>query len=148
MRVTYASGVYLIAIAAVGVFWAQTANLMYPADVFPRMILAVIGLTAVIALVREIREPTETKVLNRGFIFALCVSASVAVYIAAVPTIGFYTASAVYLALLYPITMRIKDGQTLTLRSVGAAILTTAGVVTALYVVFSAMLKVNVPTLL
>lgn len=147
MRMTYASGIYLIALTAVGVFWTQTNGLIYPAGVFPRIVLIVIAFTAAIALIREIRVPTVIRIMDRGFIFAICVSLSVAVYIAAVPKVGYYTASAVYLVLLYPVTMRVKDGRALTMRSLAAAFLTTAGVVASLYVVFSAMLKVNVPTL-
>ncbi len=146
MTIRYAPTLYLLLIAVAALFWTQLDGLLYPADVFPRVVLVLVAGSAMVALIQEFRAPGPS-VGDRRFLFACAVAASAAAYIWLITFIGYYLASTLYLMVLYPLVNIVKDGSPLTMRLLGTAGLATLVVISALYVVFTVLLKINVPML-
>lgn len=148
MAVRFGPIVYLSLIVLAVIFWTQLDGLVYPAGVFPRIILVVLAVCSAISLIREIVVPEQRSVINRRVIFAFAVAASTVVYIYAITIIGFYLSSTIYLLLLYPLVNITKDGADFSWRIFIGTISTTTIVISALYIVFTVLLRINVPMLL
>jgi hypothetical protein len=146
MTIRFAPTLYLLIIAVAALFWTRLDGLLYPADVFPRVVLVLVAGSAIVALIQEFIAPGPS-VADRRFLFACAVAASAAAYIWLITFIGYYLASTLYLMVLYPLVNVAKDGSPLTMRLLTTAGLATLVVISALYVVFTVLLKINVPML-
>lgn len=139
---------YLSLILLAVIFWTQLDGLLYPAGVFPRIILVVLAACSAIALIREIGTPEQHPAVNRRTVFAFAIAASTVAYIYAITVIGFYPSSTLYLLILYPLVNIAKDGARLSRYLLAGTVSATAIVIGALYVVFTVLLRINVPMLL
>ncbi|WP_436644423.1 tripartite tricarboxylate transporter TctB family protein [Microbaculum sp. FT89] len=148
MAVRFGLVVYLTLILIAVIFWTQLDGLLYPAGVFPRFILVVLAACSVISLIREVAAPKQQPAINKRVIFAFAIAGSTVVYIYAITIIGFYLSSTIYLLLLYPLVNIIKDGAGFSRRLFIGTISTTAIVISGLYIVFTLLLRINVPVLL
>lgn len=147
MTIRFAPVLFVVLIATAVVFWTQLDGLLYPAGVFPRFVLVILAGSAAISLVREFTGAATAPVAGGRFLFACGIAVSAVAYIAVIGVLGFYVASAAYLMILYPLVNRVKDGRPLSLRLILNALAATVLVVGALYVVFTVLLRINVPML-
>lgn len=87
-------------IVITGLFWAESHNIAAAeAQMFPRMILIIMGILALLLAARSWRlDPARRAdaIISAPGPFVLFVLGSVA-YVASVSTLGFFTASAVYM---------------------------------------------------
>lgn len=148
MKLRLAPPIYLLLIVTAVAFWSQLDGLIYPADVFPRVILVLVAVTAAIALIQDMTAGGSEEAMDRRFLFALSVAVASGGYIWLITVIGYYIASALFLIIFYPLVNFAKDGVRPTPRLFVNASIATCFVIGAIYVVFSLLLKINVPTLL
>lgn len=126
-------------LAAAGGFWYDSANIAAAeAKMFPRLILGVMGLLAVLLFARSFRLPefqrAEPIIADRKR-FALFVGA-MCIYAVAVPEIGFFTASVIYV----PIAAYLTG-----LRRVWVNIVVTAVFLVATYLIFVTLFSRPLP---
>lgn len=148
MKLRLAPPIYLLLIGATVAFWSQLDALIYPADVFPRLVLVLVAVTAAIALIQDVAAGGSEEAMDRRFLFAFSVAIASGGYIWLITVIGYYVASALFLIVFYPVVNFAKDGAIPTPRLFMNATIATGFVIGAIYVVFALLLKINVPMLL
>lgn len=148
MKIRIAPPLYLLLIGAAVAFWTELDGLIYPANVFPRFVLVLVGICAAIALIQDLKAGGSEEAVDRRFLFACAIALAAAFYIWMITLIGYYPASALFLIVCYPLVHVAKDGVRRSGRLLLQAPLATAFVIGAIYLVFTILLKINVPMLL
>jgi hypothetical protein len=149
VSVRYSQVVCLLIIVIGGIFWNASNELVYPAYVFPRIVLSLIFASAAVALIVDsTRARDPLPFFTSALLFAIVIAGTVVAYIVVIQYLGYYLTTAAYLFLTYLMVNRKKEGISLTLRFLAVAAVASIGVVAAIYVVFTVLLKINVPMLL
>lgn len=131
-------GIVLMLLSAV--FWIISAGFPEAAQMFPRIFLAAnFGLSLLLVIVsiqKNKKMPHEALYTKEELLLILQAYVFIAVYIAGVRFIGFYTATTVFL----PLFMLF-----LNVRSIKTLLFVTIGMDAFLYLLFSVGLKLNLP---
>ena len=147
---TIVAVVFVVAIA--GLLWRETAGLIYPSDVFPKLVLASIGILGVLIILDETlrRRANGTgpaKLQRSQIAWVATVLAATGVYVAAVGIIGFYASTWLFLAAMFMIPRFAGDRHSAKRMALdlGLRALVATGVTATIYGCFHFMLHVPTP---
>lgn len=139
--------IFLIA----GFLWMETANLRYPSDVFPRLVLVSTGVLGVLIICDELlyrrsRRRAAAKLRRDQINWVVTVLVATGIYVAVLGIIGFYATTWLFLVVLFAIPLFAGERQTAgkIALNLGLRAVVATGVTATIYGCFQFML--NVPT--
>ncbi len=144
---TLAASLLLGALAAL--FWMQAADLRYPSDVFPKLVIATLAVLLVLTIADTLRGGSAaytqtTTVPDRQVWAILAIGTLAAAYVLLFPLIGFYLTTFCFLVVGLCLA-RMLARERPSSRMFVTALLIAAGTTLAVYGIFSGMLGVPTP---
>lgn len=128
--------------------WVQATALKPPFDIYPKMVILLVGLFSLICLIQNLLSSNDSTKSKDGYslwVF-LTVIGSIFLYIIAIDVIGYFTSTLVYLILFFLIKrIEIEGWQSLSLKGIATDTAIALTLTFAVGLVFKLGLKLVFP---
>ena len=128
--------------------WVKAAALKPPFDIYPKMVILLVGLLSLICLIQNLlssNDSTKSKDVYSLWVF-LTVIGSIFLYIISIDVIGYFTSTLVYLILFFLIKrIEIEGWQSLSLKGIATDTVIALTLTFAVGLVFKLGLKLVFP---